>query len=392
MVVSYPTAGEGSWLSFFTMTPRVIFWYRGSIFPLIFPQIALAVCVALVAYFLANREEDPIIFVIDSSGFSVLGFLLSFLTVFKTQSSYSQFWQALTCVDGVLQVTKSLGMMTCTVVDWSKAGVQVRARRVLRLLALHYYILIEQFHRTGIWEVVTSSSIRRRSLLDQLRADIRVLAGPQEYGLLYPDEPVTTAGSDSKHLHANPALVLSWIQMILGQFLREDQALPPPVLSNMCGQIRVLMAESMNMAKIDRTQFPLPYAQIVKLLMFVFVYSLPFVIVTKTGAGTPLIAALVATGFYGLDEVAEILESPFGNNPNDIDLHDYGRSLLQDLELFYHSRDTNLDTIFTDEFDVDFDVLLGEDQRQRHQERINSLTKASQQKASQEGFSSIIVS
>merc|ERR1719265_1835843 len=89
----------------------------------------------------------------------------------------------------------------------------------------------------------------------------------------------------------------------------------------------------------------------------------------------PLVAGLVATGFYGLDEVAEILESPFGNDPNDIDLRDYGQNLLTDIELFYHGREMQLDTIFNDEVDVEFRSLMRQSTRERHAARMDSLRK-----------------
>ena len=38
--------------------------------------------------------------------------------------------------------------------------------------------------------------------------------------------------------------------------------------------------------------------------------------------------------------MAEILESPFGNDPNDIDIIEYASDLVADLELMYLLRGT----------------------------------------------------
>ena len=51
--------------------------------------------------------------------------------------------------------------------------------------------------------------------------------------------------------------------------------------------------------------------------------------------GQEFVCLLIALGFFGLDEVAEILESPFGNDPNDIDLMSYATDLVADLELMH---------------------------------------------------------
>merc|ERR1719502_127491 len=106
------------------------------------------------------------------------------------------------------------------------------------------------------------------------------------------------------------------------------------------------MQNVQSMNKIDKTQFPLPYTQIVKILMIVFVNILPFQIVDDCGLFTLVVMMLASLGFYGLDEVSEILESPFGKDPNDIDLSMYGKSLLADLQLFYNMRDIKFDTPF----------------------------------------------
>ena len=44
------------------------------------------------------------------------------------------------------------------------------------------------------------------------------------------------------------------------------------------------------------------------------------------------ITCIISIGFFGLDAVAEILQSPFGNDPNDIDLTEHGSGLVEDLQ------------------------------------------------------------
>jgi len=48
---------------------------------------------------------------------------------------------------------------------------------------------------------------------------------------------------------------------------------------------------------------------------------------------------LIAIGFFGCEEVAEILGCPFGTDDNDIDLKFYGKWLLKDLEVIWKARD-----------------------------------------------------
>lgn len=378
MVVAYPSGAEGSIWSFFTVTPRIIFAYRGSILPKVFPQVFLAVLMAVLA-----REWNPIEDISSDvkAGFTTIGFLLSFLMVFKTQSAYSQWWEAMGHVEGIHFLSRSLAMATCTILPWSsetqayspdslqrKKPVRLFARKVVRLILVHYFVLVEYFKRTG------ANATTKPEVMDAIRDKIRKLTGPREFSMLYcPDSPDTKA-SESNVKHASPMLVLYWIQIAICR-CGEIHNLAAPKYGIFESKVTQLLRHFWEMNKIDKIQFPLPYAQITKMLCLIFVYMLPFVLQRDTGSLTELICATVALGFYGLDEVAEILEAPFGDDANDIELEQYGYQLMSDLEIIYHGRDRQLDTVFDDEHELSFDDLvssLDEQQRSKHESRVIS--------------------
>lgn len=353
MVVEYSSGAEGSCFSFFSVTPFVLGKYRGSAVPLVFPQICIAIGLSFLASHLEEKGQNPFHGIQQPVS---LGILVTFLLVFKTQSSYGQFWQALTALDGVLQTSKVMAITSCTIFDWdlpndTNKEVKQRARRIVRLLVLHFFVIVEYFQRSGA-NAATNSTVQ-----DMLREDIRHLTGENEFLKLYPDEPVNTPGSESRHAVANATQILFWIQLACSRVVKMGGC-PPPLANGFVGQVSTLMKEFSNMDRIDKTQFPLPYAQIVKILVVVWVFTLPFFVTSGAGNWTPLIAALAALGFFGLDEVAEILESPFGNDPNDIFLRGYGVKLMRDLEMMYNGRDTELDSVFTNEQDLNFTDLL----------------------------------
>ncbi|CAE8704575.1 unnamed protein product, partial [Polarella glacialis] len=86
MVVEYRAGSEGNVFQFFTVTPRILFHYRGSIIPCLLPQMVLSQLLSLWANYLNDQGTNPFEDKIDK-GFNVLGILLSFLLVFKTQSA-----------------------------------------------------------------------------------------------------------------------------------------------------------------------------------------------------------------------------------------------------------------------------------------------------------------
>lgn len=267
--------------------------------------------------------------------------------MFKTQAAYQQFWAALGHVDQMLMMTRCIAMGTCTMFDWEKdPKIRQYARKVIRLLAIHYFVVIEYFRRTG------SNAISNAGGMDELREDIRRLTGPTEFSVLYPDEDRLTPGSASRHAHTHPLILVFWIQLVLGRCFKDGGIVAPACLGLMCTQVAKMMEHFWAMDQIDKTQFPLPYAQLVKVLCCIWIFTFPFVLEPTAGLLTPFAMAFIALGMFGLDEVAEILESPFGNDPNDIDLREYGEGLLQDLELMYYGREMRMDVVFTDEEDL----------------------------------------
>jgi hypothetical protein len=153
-VVSYPNGGEGTWKSVFTDVPRVIFrWRTGSVLPHVMPQTVFITGLAVMAGYwnplgkLVETEEE----IDDISGaMQVLGILLSFLMVFKTQSAYVQFWQASKDVQDCLQAIRHVARLTVTSCEWTHNELlRGRVRKVLRLLVLHFYVMVEYFQRTG---------------------------------------------------------------------------------------------------------------------------------------------------------------------------------------------------------------------------------------------------
>ena len=115
----------------------------------------------------------------------VVGILLSFLMVFKTQNSFGQFWEASRDIQDMLSSTRHLCRLTVTSFEWTddsnlseeerKATAELRSkvRKVLRLLVLHFFVVVEYFQRTGDEETSTMEF----ETMQTLRSNIRKLTG-----------------------------------------------------------------------------------------------------------------------------------------------------------------------------------------------------------------------
>jgi len=334
MVVTYPSSSRGSATSFFTVTPRLIFWLHGSAIPNVLPQCLLAQAAAFVAW----QSGDLIVetFDVGKIEIGVVGFLVAFLLIFKTQTSYKQFWTAFSQVDGMLQINRILARGACTLFDWKTVEARGYVRRFLRYQVLYFFVLIEHFIR----EKNGKPEHEPPEGLDLLRRDIEAFCREDEFQRLYPGTEMGTPGSVAEQRAANPVIVLYWMQLILRKGYSKQFIAPPPVLSIMVNGVSGLERHFWTMEKIDKLQFPLPYAQVVKILVITYVFAFPFVIAADCRMLTMPITLLVSLGFFGLDEVAEILESPFSSDPNAINLRDFVEDLIRDLDvMFYHHED-----------------------------------------------------
>jgi len=177
--------------------------------------------------------------------------------------------------------------------------------------------------------------------------------------LLYPGDQHSTDSIQSHHSNTRPTIVLFWIAISLRRILNLH-AIEAPIVSGLLGQLNAAGSAFWTMDKIDKTQFSLPYAQIVKILTFFFLTLTPFTLAQACQWYTLPFMALATIGFCGLDEVAEILESPFGTDSNDIDLTQYGDALMADLEVMVLSRDYQLDSVFYEGDEVNFMEKLDE--------------------------------
>jgi len=220
------------------------------------------------------------------------------------------------------------------------------------LIVVQYFVAAEFLQRTG------PNKTTMREVKDRLRQDVRLVTGPQEYELLYPHEPASTPGSESKYKHANPIMVSLWIQMMLMEATKKGAMVTQPALNLAVDANMKLYQAFWDLNRVDKTQFPFPYAQLVKLLIMVFCFSYPFVLEITCKHLTPFAMVVIAIGFFGCEEVAEILESPFGTDANDIDLKFFGQALIRDLEVLYYNRETKPEFVFDDDQDLSFAYLL----------------------------------
>lgn len=168
------------------------------------------------------------------------------------------------------------------------------------------------------------------------------------------------SGGQSYH-RGKPLVCLQWIMETVSNACDEGR-LGPMRLQTMDTNINCMMKAFNGMAKIDEMLFPFPYAQLVKVFEFIFCITLPFALYGSMGNYTPAIMALTVIGFYGIDAVGEILEDPFGCNPNDLNLDTMGDGLWHDIDMFFQEFEERMASVGLDtalEENAEMDNLSG---------------------------------
>src|SRR5207302_8554070 len=106
-----------------------------------------------------------------------------------------------------------------------------------------------------------------------------------------------------------------WIQRRLGEGkLDTYQAMELERL------VCLLLDQQGGCEKIQKTPLPFVYATLIKQLMFLYLYSLPFVLAAKLGYAAPLVVTVVGLGMMGIEEAGVEIENPFGLDPNNLPL------------------------------------------------------------------------
>lgn len=79
--------------------------------------------------------------------------------------------------------------------------------------------------------------------------------------------------------------------------------------------------------RIKSTPIPWSYTVLMHSIVAVYCLALPFGLVDTTALATPLVVAMIAYAFLGLDAVGDELEQPFGTDYNDLPLTTISRMI-----------------------------------------------------------------
>lgn len=227
---------------------------------------------------------------LDQLGHVVLGTALGMVIVFRTNSSYSRFWDGRTCWGALINNARSLARLAAVY-----AG---PAEPVSKLLTAYVVVLRETLRGSrnfdGLSKLIPAAIVQR--------------------------------ASDANNPPTAIAVALSqWIGMRLKEGrIDSRQAMTMELVLN------ALVDNQGACERIQKTPLPFVYAALIKQILFIYLATLPFVLVAKMGFAAPLVVAAVSFGMLGIEEAGIEIENPFETEPNGLPLEQFCATVALD--------------------------------------------------------------
>lgn len=280
---------------------KFLFQLSGSVVPKAFfyaaPSTALAVFLHVYAF---NRDTD-----MTMSQFGSYSFVLGFLVVFRAQQAYNRFWEAGTILQRVRGTWFNAISACCSFCSYDPADAEKVFKfkhALVRLGSLLYCAALQQV-----------------SLCEDEAFEVIDISGFSEQHLAY------LGASD------DPALVvLQWLQQLIVKGHNSGVLkVPPPILSRVFQELSNGIVGVVDAQKITEIFFPFPLAQLVGMMLLVTSVLQPVLlaIVMDSAVWCGLLNFITIFAFFGINSIAAEIEMPFGDDPNDLPLHQFQEAL-----------------------------------------------------------------
>ncbi len=274
---------------------ELLFIIRGSIIPKIWPQLLAVFVLSLLVTVAEARGligSNPIL----PLPFSLIGIALSIFAGFRNSASYERWWEARKLIGQVVMEARSLSRQAHAYLD-SAVAVAITRQTIAFVHALRCHLRDEPMDA----EVLKYSTLQAAQNMPNaiVNAMSRTIAARVSAGTLSPQ---------------------------IAQLFEE----------RLYGLSSVLAGTE----RIKTTPLPYAYSLLLHRTAYAFCFLLPFGLADSAGSWAPLLAAIVAYTFFGLDALGDELATPFSKTENSLPLSAISRTI--EINLLEQMGETNL--------------------------------------------------
>lgn len=267
---------------------------RGSVLQHVIVRVAVcgALGVAAMVLFETYKAKIP------ATAHTMLGVALGLLLVFRTNASYDRYWEGRRLLGLIVNRTRDLARQADALITGEDEAA-IHARSEVRRFVILYFALLRQYLRA------------ERDL-----SQISIPLSAQERAELEP-------------IKVRPNVAVAWLSRTLQACVAEGR------LSQQSRWLMDLNITSLvdswgGCERIYKTPIPFAYAQHIKAFLTIFCFSAPFALVESMRWATPVAAALLAFGMFGIEQIGVEIEDPFGYDPNDLPVDAIGETIERD--------------------------------------------------------------
>jgi len=330
---------------------RVVFKCQGSVLGRVWPYVLVAMLEALVLACLKIQmgTRYP---VTVTHPWTVVGSCLSFLLVFRTNTSYSRYWTGRTMLSKMLECARELMRMTVVycgkyklidegrpasvenLVQYDDEFLMHSRDEVRRLIQALFFCIIMMLKRTGDTDNKDPEVILFTR--DELEEDMSWL---RKHGMITDGEhKILVDCKVTRGSCVAPSIIATWLTQRIKMFTDMGHGPPPPVQAKMDNLITGFISAWMECETIVVTPLVFPYNQMLGMCLVFFIYTIPLPIAneffqtdvshdshfdrTMGVVMTVGMTGLLALTFFGLNAIGMEIEDPFGDDLNDLPLAD----------------------------------------------------------------------
>ena len=273
---------------------KLLFAWHGTILPKVFVALMMVVLISAALVYLAAHHfvqvpEVPAI------GFTIFGVILSIFLSFRNKACYERWWEGRKLWGALIADT----------------------RHIIR----DSHVLNNHDRQVMMYRVMLFTHLLR----DRLRKKTQSFEHYREH--------VQLSDTQWQSLQSQinpPQYVLEIVQKDLAELYKQGQ-ISDIIYTGLTKHTIALGDIHAGCDRISSTPLPFSYSVLLHRAVYSFCFILPFSLESSLGIWTPVIVALIAYLFLGLDALSAELEEPFGEQENDLALDSIVRSVEREM-------------------------------------------------------------
>jgi putative membrane protein len=272
---------------------HLFFILRGSVLSSIWKVLLVNILLA-IAVTIAHGDLGALKITLTPIPFTLIGLPLAIFLGFRNNAAYDRYWEGRKLWGSLISDSQNLARQCQAFIkDALPADTSITKLADLR---------VRMIYRAIAYAHVLKHRLRGT----QHNGGLQALLQPEEL------EQMQRATNQ-------PNFLMLQMGADLAQCLHQNR-IDPCLAPAMDSTLSSIVAIGIGCERIKTTPIPFSYTLLLHRTAYVYCFLLPFGLVDTIGFMTPVVVALVAYTFFGLDQLGDEIEEPFGLQENDLPL------------------------------------------------------------------------